>query len=168
MWKRLSDENNLPDNVVIWDEENNQFTYIDSAGESHEIDLDFTETLTSIVNNEDGTISYFDEDGEETIVSLTSSENIHITEIDYEIATTDRIIIGKAETHNITITLPNPVDFKGEKITIKKEDFNEDYFVQVNGNIAGLNTNEQLYTAIPTTGWEFISDGTYWRIINKF
>lgn|SRR5690625_2748149 len=44
MWKRLKDENNLPDNVMIWDEENNQFVYIDSAGEAHAINLDFTET----------------------------------------------------------------------------------------------------------------------------
>ncbi len=69
MWKRLSDENNLPDNVVIWDDENNQFTYIDSTGETHEIDISLTETLTGIIDNEDGTISYFDEEGEETIIN---------------------------------------------------------------------------------------------------
>ena len=54
---------------------------------------------------------------------------------------------------------------KGKKYTIKKQDNNEDYYVTVTGNIDGLT---ELYTALPYSGWDLVSDGTKWTITNKF
>src|SRR5699024_108344 len=61
-WQRLSDGNNLPENMVIWDESDQQLTYIDQNGNTQNIYLNLIETLTDLSLNEDGkTLEYLDE-----------------------------------------------------------------------------------------------------------
>ncbi|MDM1046203.1 hypothetical protein HX004_15070, partial [Myroides sp. 1354] len=73
-----------------------------------------------------------------------------------------------APTEGIVITLPTAdQNNKGKKYTIKKLDTNEDGYVVVEGNVAGLN-GKKLETGLPYSGWDFVSDGTQWQIVNKF
>ncbi|MCS4239033.1 putative NAD-dependent protein-ADP-ribosyltransferase YbiA (DUF1768 family) [Myroides gitamensis] len=73
-----------------------------------------------------------------------------------------------APTEGIVITLPEAdANNKGKKYTIKKLDTNEDGYVVVAGNVAGLN-GKKLETGLPYSGWDFVSDGTQWQIVNKF
>src|SRR5690625_1361297 len=157
---------------LVWNQDDNQLIYTDENGDETAINLPELiqqyETLTSLEDNEDGTISYFDEAGAETTINLEASQQVHITSTDYQPDMDDRIILGDAEANDITITLPDPADFEGRKFTIKKEDNNEDYYLNVSGTIAGIPAGEELYTALPHTGWDLVSDGTAWRIVNKF
>lgn|GEM_PF-1484140 len=234
-WKRLNDDN-LPDNLLIWDEINQQLYFINAAGEPEHIDLNFNQTLTSLnYDPETQILTYLDENEEETHVFLDFSsaeinfvdgahtevfvnqegaysidvsiakgaasgqpstygvvreisenpvirinqegelslDTEHLNQIkivnqDYSALAEDRIIIGEPINADVTITLPDPAGLKGKVFTIKKENTNEEHYVKVMGNIAGLSANQILYTAIPTTGWELISDGEQWRITNKF
>jgi hypothetical protein len=85
----------------------------------------------------------------------------------YQVQLTDAVLLGNASTADVTVILPAPQNNKGKTFTIKKQDANEDYYVNVYGNISGLPSN-QLYTALPYSGWVLVSDGTQWRITNKF
>ena len=85
----------------------------------------------------------------------------------YQVQLTDVVLLGNASTADVTVILPSPTDNKGKTFTIKKQDANEDYYVNVYGDISGLPSN-QLYTALPYSGWVLVSDGTQWRITNKF
>src|SRR5690554_4179913 len=97
-------------------------------------------------------------------------ENIHkvisVTS-DYSITYTDALILGYPQSSDINISLPNPITHKGKKYTIKKENNNEDYYVNVIGNIVG-SSNQELYTAVPHSGWTFVSDGVQWRVEQRF
>lgn len=97
-------------------------------------------------------------------------ENIHkvisVTS-DYTIAYNDAIILGHPQNSDININLPDPTTHKGKKYTIKKENSDEDYYVNVIGNIAG-SANQELYTAAPHSGWTFVSDGMQWRVEQRF
>lgn len=97
-------------------------------------------------------------------------ENIHkvisVTS-DYTIAYNDALILGHPQNSDININLPDPTTHKGKKYTIKKENNNEDYYVNVIGNIAG-SSNQELYTAAPHSGWTFVSDGVQWRVEQRF
>lgn len=92
------------------------------------------------------------------VVSVTS---------DYMIVSNDAIILGNPMHSDIYINLPDPTTHKGKKYTVKKENNEEDYYVNVIGNIAGI-PNQELYTAIPHSGWTFVSDGIQWRVESKF
>lgn len=91
-----------------------------------------------------------------------------IKEIDtnYTALSTDAILLGNARSGSIIITLPTPVGNKGKKITIKKYDSNEENYLSVKGVIDGVSGG--LYTALPFSGWNLVSDGSTWRIIEKF
>ncbi len=93
--------------------------------------------------------------------------NIVETGVDYTAKMNDAVILGDASSGHVTITLPPATGNKGKKYTIKKEDTNEDGYVNVIGNIIGVPTGN-LYTALPYSGWDLVSDGARWRIINKF
>lgn len=97
-------------------------------------------------------------------------ENIHkvisVTS-DYTIVYSDALILGHPQTSDININLPDPTTHKGKKYTIKKENNDEDYYVNVIGNIAG-SANQELYTAAPHSGWTFVSDGVQWRVEQRF
>ena len=101
----------------------------------------------------------------ELSVNLESLNAIKEVNVSYNAILDDAILLGNANTGDITITLPDAVGNKGKKFTIKKQDSNEDYYVNVVGSINGLS---QLYTALPHSGWELVSDGTTWKITNKF
>lgn len=234
---------NLPDNIVVWKPDDQQFMYIDGNGDTHLIDLEITEeTLTTLTLNSDGkTLEYKDENGDisqidlktvvqnnQNTVSVSAGQNIVVDSSnsgnhthytvnvptaqgatnssaaimgvvkeaggnpsvlidqngtlsvnmqrlnaikvithDYTPTLSDRIILGQAIAGDVTITLPNPTVQKGKKYTIKKDDTNENYYINVTGNIAGLG-GQNLYTALPYSGWDFVSDGTQWHIVHKF
>ncbi|MGS4344882.1 beta strand repeat-containing protein [Myroides odoratus] len=87
------------------------------------------------------------------------------------LAATDAVVLVNAQaapTEGIVITLPDAdATNKGKKYTIKKLDTNEDGYVVIAGNVAGLN-GKTLETGLPYSGWDFVSDGTQWQIVNKF
>lgn len=102
----------------------------------------------------------------ELSVDYTNLNTIVETSVSYTVKPNDAIVLGNANGGDVDITLPAATaDNRGKKIIIKKEDSNEDFFVTIIGTIDGL---AQLYTALPYSGWELISDGTEWKIINKF
>ncbi len=104
------------------------------------------------------------------IVSKLGADHVNIieTDVNYMAKTNDAVILGDASTRDITIVLPTPTSAnKGKKYTIKKEDTNEDGYINVVGNIIGVPTGS-LYTALPYSGWDLVSDGVNWRIVNKF
>src|SRR5690554_4252536 len=101
----------------------------------------------------------------ELSVNLENVNAIKEVNNDYNAILDDVILLGNANTGDITITLPSAAGNKGKKFTIKKHDTNEDYFVNVVGNINGLT---ELYTALPHSGWDLVSDGLTWKIVNKF
>lgn len=87
---------------------------------------------------------------------------------DYAATNKDFVLFGNAIGNTINITLPSPVGNKGKKLTIKKSDTNENAYVNVTtvaGNIEGI---DELYTSLPHSGWDLMSDGQNWRIVNKF
>ncbi len=85
--------------------------------------------------------------------------------VSYYATKEDNILLGNASDGTITISLPAAAGNKGKKYTIKKQDSNEDTYVNVQGAIEGDIT---LYTALPYTGWDLMSDGIQWKIVNKF
>lgn len=103
----------------------------------------------------------------ELSVNLENLNDIKEISGTYQAQLTDAILLGNASTADVTVILPSPTDNKGKTFTIKKQDANEDHYVNVYGEISGLPSN-QLYTALPYSGWVLVSDGTQWRITNKF
>ncbi|EHO09115.2 hypothetical protein MODO_2165 [Myroides odoratimimus] len=84
----------------------------------------------------------------------------------------DAIILvdaNAATTDGIVITLPTASEEnRGKKYTIKKLDKNEDGYVVIEGNVAGVESGKKLETGLPYSGWDLVSDGTQWQIVNKF
>lgn len=72
------------------------------------------------------------------------------------------------ENNEVTITLPEATNkaFTGKKLTIKKADADNDKAVKVTGTLEGSLT--ELYTTLPYSGWDLLSNGKEWKIINKF
>ena len=104
----------------------------------------------------------------ELSVELSNLNAVVETTVDYMALLTDATILGNANGGDVNITLPVATpNNKGKKYTIKKQDTNEAYYIYVIGNIAGLG-GQNLYTAIPYTGWDFVSDGTQWHIVNAY
>lgn len=97
-----------------------------------------------------------------------TSYSVKIIQENYQVLPDDEILIGKPQNGNITLELPDPNGRKGKQFTVKKEDDNEDFYVNVKGNIEGIPSGGMLYTAIPHTGWKLVSDGESWRIVDKF
>ena len=102
----------------------------------------------------------------ELMVNMENVNRVKYINNNYSVVLEDAILLGDASTSNINITLPNATQNKGKRLIIKKEDNNENYYVTVLGNIFGA--PNELYTALPYSGWEFVSDGAQWKIINKF
>lgn len=110
----------------------------------------------SVLINSDGELS----------VAMASNNAIKEVSANYALDLDDTIILGNASAASVTIALPTAnTDNKGKKFTIKKQDNNESTYVKVTGDIDGLT---QLYTALPYSGWDLVSDGDQWRIVNKF
>lgn len=97
-----------------------------------------------------------------------AANNIVEVSADHQIQADDVVVLGKASAADITITLPTAVGKKGRKLTVKKSDSGNSTYVNVvsaGGNIDG---ETDLYTSLPYSGWDFMSDGTNWKIVNKF
>lgn len=105
------------------------------------------------------------QDGELS-VSFETLNAIKQVNQDYNANLADVVLFGDASNSSITIALPNPANNKGKKFTIKKYDDNESNFVNVTGQIEGVTGG--LYTALPYSGWNLVSDGTIWKIVEKF
>ncbi|GGW48841.1 hypothetical protein [Arenibacter certesii] len=113
-------------------------------------------TQSTVKINEDGELS----------IDLTNLNRIVETSVSYTVSLKDAIILGNTNGGHVNITLPNAtLENKGKRLTIKKQDGNENYYLMVFGAIDGLS---ELYTALPYSGWELISNGIEWKIINKF
>lgn len=102
----------------------------------------------------------------ELFVNFDSQNNIKEVSTNYNVVASDAILLGTPTNQDITLVLPDPTLNKGKKFTVKKYDANEDYYVNVSGAIHGVTSG--LYTALPYSGWAFVSDGTIWKIIEKF
>ncbi|WP_410879597.1 hypothetical protein [Myroides sp. DW712] len=107
----------------------------------------------------------------ETIWKVDVATAVKTVAVSTPLAATDAVVLVNAEaapTEGIVITLPDAdATNKGKKYTIKKLDTNEDGYVVIAGNVAGLN-GKTLETGLPYSGWDFVSDGTQWQIVNKF
>ncbi len=102
----------------------------------------------------------------ELAADFNSLNAIKEVDTNYTALSSDAILLGNARSGSITITLPSPAGNKGKKITIKKYDSNEANYLSVKGAIDGVSGG--LYTALPFSGWNLVSDGTIWKIIEKF
>ncbi|UVD79173.1 hypothetical protein NWE55_13730 [Myroides albus] len=98
-------------------------------------------------------------------LNLEGMNAIVETRVDYTAKVEDVIVLVLAESEDLVVTLPDATANKGKKYTIKKNDAKEDFYVTVKGNIEGAS---ELYTALPYSGWDLVSDGTIWQIVNKF
>lgn len=104
----------------------------------------------------------------ELSTSAAALNNIIEVTTDYSLVLNDVVVFGDAAT-DITITIPNPVGIKGRKVTIKKSDAeNTTYVNVVSAGGATIEGEPDLYTSLPYTGWDLMSDGTTWKIVNKF
>lgn len=102
----------------------------------------------------------------ELAVNFNAMNAVKQVNQDYNATLADVILFADASSSTITITLPNPLNNKGKKFTVKKYDSNESNFVNVAGQIEGVSGG--LYTSLPYSGWNFVSDGTVWKIVEKF
>ena len=96
-----------------------------------------------------------------------AANNIKEVNTNYPIAVDDVVVLGNATT-DITITLPNPSGLKGRKITIKKSDNANTTYVNVVSAVGTIDGEPDLYTSLPYSGWDLMSDGSSWKIVNKF
>ncbi|WP_372474421.1 hypothetical protein AB4865_03795 [Capnocytophaga sp. ARDL2] len=160
--------------------ENGNFTQVVAAIDSNNLNHTTWKTNVDIakgaLNNESAKYGVVKEKEIAPTISVSQSgeldlnieniNNIKIINNNYTVSFEDSILLGNASTSNVNLTLPSAINNKGKRLIIKKEDTNEDYYITVTGNIFGV--PQGLYTALPFSGWEFVSDGTQWRIVNKF
>lgn len=99
-------------------------------------------------------------------LNLEGMNAIKVIDGVYGVEDKDVILLGNAVDGDVIVNLPTATAVnKGKKYTIKKYDAEEDNYVTVQGNIEGAS---ELYTALPYSGWDLVSDGTKWQIVNKF
>ncbi|EHO07703.1 hypothetical protein HMPREF9715_02876, partial [Myroides odoratimimus CIP 101113] len=99
-------------------------------------------------------------------LNLEGMNAIKVIDGVYGVEDKDVILLGNAVNGEVIVNLPTATAAnKGKKYTIKKHDAEEDNYVTVKGNIEGAS---ELYTALPYSGWDLVSDGTQWQIVNKF
>ncbi|MEK6494198.1 hypothetical protein [Myroides odoratimimus] len=99
-------------------------------------------------------------------LNLEGMNAIKVIDGVYGVEDKDVILLGNAVNGDVIVNLPTATAAnKGKKYTIKKYDAEEDNYVTVQGNIEGAS---ELYTALPYSGWDLVSDGTQWQIVNKF
>ena len=102
-------------------------------------------------------------------LSTTAWAGNNIVEVNsnYPIASDDVVVLGNAQ-NDITITLPSATGIKGRKLTIKKSDTANNTYVNVVSAGGSIDGETDLYTSLPYSGWDFKSDGSNWKIVNKF
>ncbi|MDR0196293.1 MAG: hypothetical protein LBI73_14325 [Myroides sp.] len=107
----------------------------------------------------------------ETIWKVDVANAVKTVAVATTLGAEDAVLLVDASvaTTDIVVTLPAADENnKGKKYTVKKLDKNEDGYVVIAGNIAGVETGKKLETGLPYSGWDFVSDGTQWQIVNKF
>ena len=169
-WTNQAD---LPSNTVFADGTNTTYEGNGTAATPFKVNVATAKGKTAATT---ATLGVVKEAAENPTVMISQTgelsvkfENLNsikeVTE-DYVVIGSDVVILGNASGQEITLTLPaaTPAN-KGKKLTIKKQDANEDHYVLVNGSIDGL---AELYTALPYSGWDLVSDGAQWKIVNKF
>lgn len=181
------DDNGL-DQTISWEDlvQTHQKKYQLVNGENTQVEslTDVNNTIWKVnvnkasgaTNNQVSTLGVVKESDTNPLITINQAgalslnyENINqVKEINtnYTISSDDSILLGNASQNSINITLPNAAYNKGKRLIVKKEDANEDFYINVFGTIQGV--QHTLYTALPYSGWEFLSDGSKWRIINKF
>lgn len=105
----------------------------------------------------------------ELFVDRNQLNDIKMVQTNYTIEPSDGVILANANDATLQIELPSPVGAKGRKLTVKKSDNKNTTYVNV--VVAGGATIEgesDLYTSLPYSGWDFMSDGAQWKIVNKF
>lgn len=126
-----------------------------------------TNTVLGVVKEAEMNPTVFINANGELSTNGWAANNIVEVNQNYTITTADVVVLGKA-TSDITITLPNPVGIKGRKLTIKKSDTANTTYVNVVTAGGSIDGEPDMYTSLPFTGWDFMSDGTNWKIVNKF
>jgi len=149
---------------------------VDASNANHTIWKVNVNTAKGAQNNQVATLGLVKEKDDNPLITINQSGELllnveamnQVKEINsnYNAIANDAILLGNASTNNVNVTLPNASINKGKRLIIKKDDSNENFYITVLGNIHG--TQNGLYTALPYSGWEFVSDGNQWRIINKF
>lgn len=159
---------NNQDSVTVVDGENTTVTntVLDNNTEYKVNVATATDTNLGVVKQAEENPSILINSAGELSVDLSTVNAIKEISTNYTLTKDDSIILGNAAGGDVTITLPAATATnKGKKVTIKKQDANEHNYVTVTGNIDGLT---QLYTALPYSGWDLVSDGNQWKIVNKF
>lgn len=126
-----------------------------------------TNTVLGVVKEAETNPTVFINANGELSTNGWATNNIVEVNQNYTITNADVVVLGKA-TSDITITLPNPVGIKGRKLTIKKSDMANTTYVNVVTAGGSIDGEPDMYTSLPFTGWDFMSDGTNWKIVNKF
>ena len=105
----------------------------------------------------------------ELFVDKNQLNNIKEVTQNYAVTDEDMVVLANADSATLLITLPDAAGKKGKKLTIKKSDAKNTTYVNVmvTGG-AAIDGQPDLYTSLPYSGWDLMSDGTEWRIIKKF
>lgn len=150
---KIVEEN--PGNVNISGGKDYKISIDHAQGTQPGIVKEATENPTVTINNE-GELS----------INMENINAIKQVDVDYTVLDMDKTILVNAQARDLEITLPDPSGWKGKELIIKKQDANENTYVNISGNIAETN-GQNLYTGVPFTGWSLISDGNQWQVINK-
>lgn len=108
---------------------------------------------------------FINQDGELSVNLDVLNAVKHIA-TDYTLNLNDQTILANAAAGDLNIVLPDPSLMKGKKFTIKKSDTNQNSYINVSGDIDQIGAETTIYTGVPYTGWDLLSDGNKWQIIN--
>ncbi|MGS2764390.1 hypothetical protein ACVBDU_19155, partial [Sinomicrobium sp. M5D2P9] len=139
----------VPDNIVIFNSENNSFTYLDESGTTQEINLEelirLNETVTTLVDEGNGTYTYTSEDNTVTLIDVPSDIIKQITNKEGDVYKSITNLIEESGNGNVT--------FNG--------DTNEFTYIDENGEAQTINLDELVKMNESITTLTANSDGTY-------
>ncbi|SFW69714.1 hypothetical protein SAMN02927921_03402, partial [Sinomicrobium oceani] len=138
----------LPNNIVIYDPINNQWTYIDATGTPQVINFEdivrANETVTTLVNNQDGTYTYTSEDGTATTINVPADVINQFQEI-----IEDKSVVN--EITNLIRNIGGNVFYDGDNFT----------YIDQDGNTQIINAEEYVKSKETVTTLVNNQDGTY-------
>ncbi|MBI6117359.1 hypothetical protein I6U49_11480, partial [Salegentibacter sp. F63223] len=156
-WKRIATSNdstsNIPDNIVIWNAENQEFVYLDQAGDRISINLDeiVNESITKLVDNLDGTYTYTSEDDTITTINVPADvisnidNNGDIYERIIELITSNSYISNITDngdgTFNFTDSQGNTTEFDANTTNLVDNADGTYDLTNANGSTININTN---------------------------
>ncbi|MCM5661358.1 beta strand repeat-containing protein [Galbibacter mesophilus] len=142
---------NTPDNVVIYNPLTNNFTYVDANGDEQNITIEevvrSNETLTTLINNNDGTYTYTSEDGTPTIIDVPADVINNFEEI-----VQDPNVVNQITNVFENTEIGGNVKYDGDSFTYVDEDGNNqtidiEDIVRSNETLTTLiNNNDGTYT----------------------